>query len=89
MPNRRPRPGAPSGQGPGSGPAPRYVDYGNPRAYDTSMRPASGLTAARYATAPLHPPQQAQPASAWSTQTRRVQEVAQAKAVVPKVSIAA
>lgn len=89
MPNGRPRPGAPAGQGPGSGPAPRYVDYGNPRAYDTSMRPAPGLTAARYAPAPLHPPQQAQPASAWSTQTRRVQEVAQAKAVVPKVSIAA
>ncbi|GAA1488334.1 PrsW family intramembrane metalloprotease [Brachybacterium sacelli] len=89
MPNGRPRPGAPS-----SAPAspsfqsdPRYVDYGNPRAYDTSVRPASGLTAARYAPAQIQRPEQAQPQSAWSTQMRRVQEVAQHGSKLPTVSI--
>lgn len=85
MPNGRPRPGAfpqapdePSFQS-----RPRYIDYGNPRAFDTSVRPASGPTAARYAPAPIHRPQQAQPQSAWSTQPRRVQEVAQEASRLP------
>ena len=85
MPNGRPRPGAPL-YGPGSPSSqsqPRYVDYGNPRAYDTSVRPASGLTAARYAPAQINRPAQAQPQSAWSTQTRRVQQVAQEASRLP------
>ena len=51
MPNGRPRPGAPSSApgAPSFQSQPRYIDYGNPRAYDTSVRPASGLTAARFA----------------------------------------
>jgi RsiW-degrading membrane proteinase PrsW (M82 family) len=85
MPNGRPRPGADAG---GGLPQPRYVDYGNPRAYDTSVRPASGLTAARFAPAQIQRPTTAQPESAWSTQTRRVQEVAQHSKQVPVVSIA-
>lgn len=90
MPNGRPRPGA-TNSAPGS-PSfqsqPRYIDYGNPRAYDTSVRPASGLTAARFAPAQIQRPDQAQPQSAWSTQTRRVQEVAQNAARKPTVNIA-
>ncbi|MGO1225330.1 MAG: PrsW family intramembrane metalloprotease [Brachybacterium sp.] len=89
MPNGRPRPGA-TNSAPGS-PSfqsqPRYIDYGNPRAYDTSVRPASGLTAARFAPAQIQRPDQAQPQSAWSTQTRRVQEVAQNATRLPAVSI--
>lgn len=89
MPNGRPRPGA-SHSAPGS-PSfqsqPRYIDYGNPRAYDTSVRPASGLTAARFAPAQIQRPDQAQPQSAWSTQTRRVQEVAQSATRLPTVSV--
>ncbi|MGO2720839.1 MAG: PrsW family intramembrane metalloprotease, partial [Brachybacterium tyrofermentans] len=89
MPNGRPRPGATS-SAPGS-PSfqsqPRFVDYGNPRSYDTSMRPASGLTAARYAPAQIQRPDQAQPQSAWSTQMRRVQEVSQHATKVPAVSL--
>jgi len=91
MPNGRPRPGA-SGSAPGAPSfqsAPRYQDYGNPRAYDTSVRPASGLTAARFAPARIQHPDQAQPQSAWSTQTRRVQEVSQEATKVPAVNIAA
>ena len=89
MPNGRPRPGAPSSApgAPSFQSQPRYVDYGNPRAYDTSVRPASGLTAARFAPAQIQRPQQAQPQSAWATQTRRVQEVAQAPVQPPAVSI--
>src|SRR5699024_2471439 len=64
-----------------------YVDYGNPRAYDTSVRPASGLTAARFAPAQIQRPDRAQPQSAWATQTRRVQEVSQVAASRPTVSI--
>ncbi|MFC0674115.1 PrsW family intramembrane metalloprotease [Brachybacterium hainanense] len=73
----RPRPGAaPHPQGaPGFQSTPQYVDYGLPRLYDTSVRPAGGLTAARFAPAPLHAPQQAQPQSAWATQTRQVQQL--------------
>lgn len=89
MPNGRPRPGATS-TAPGS-PAfqsqPRFVDYGNPRSYDTSMRPASGLTAARYAPAQIQRPDQAQPQSAWSTQMRRAQEVSQHATKLPAVSL--
>ena len=89
MPNGRPRPGG-SGAPPG-GPSfqsqPRYIDYGNPRAYDTSVRPASGLTAARFAPAQIQRPDQSQPQSAWSTQTRRVQEVTQGAARPPAVNI--
>ena len=87
MPNGRPRPGAPSSAA-GSPSQPQYRDYGNPKAYDTSVRPASGLTAARYAPAQIQRPDQAQPQSAWATQTRRVQEVAQHAKEVPVVSIA-
>ncbi|WP_193107226.1 PrsW family intramembrane metalloprotease [Brachybacterium sp. FME24] len=86
MPNGRPRPGAPSSGG-GSPSQPRYVDYGNPRSYDTSVRPASGLTAARFAPAQIQRPGQPQPPSAWSTQMRRVQEVAQHGTRLPTVSI--
>jgi protease PrsW len=89
MPNGRPRPGAPSASGaPSSQPRPRYVDYGNPRAYDTSVRPATGLTAARFAPAQIQQPQQAQPESAWSTQMRRAQEVSQNATKAPAVGIA-
>ncbi|ATG55170.1 PrsW family intramembrane metalloprotease [Brachybacterium ginsengisoli] len=89
MPNGRPRPGAPAAApgAPSFQSQPRYIDYGNPRAYDTSVRPASGLTAARFAPAQIQRPDQAQPQSAWSTQTRRVQEVAQTAAKAPAVSI--
>jgi len=86
MPNGRPRPGAP-GSAPSSPPPPRYVDYGNPRAYDTSVRPTSGLTAARFAPAQIQRPDRAQPQSAWATQTRRVQEVSQVAASRPTVNI--
>ena len=51
------------------------------------MRPASGLTAARFAPAQIQRPDQAQPQSAWSTQTRRVQEVAQSTTRLPTVSV--
>ncbi|NMA77106.1 MAG: PrsW family intramembrane metalloprotease [Actinomycetales bacterium] len=89
MPNGRPRPGA-SASAPGS-PSfqsqPRFIDYGNPRAYDTSVRPASGLTAARFAPAHIQRPDQAQPQSAWSTQTRRAQEVSQQAAKMPAINI--
>src|SRR5699024_1833915 len=89
-PHRRPRPGAPSVApgAPSFQAQPRYQDYGNPRAYDTSVRPASGLTAARYAPAPIQRPAQARPPSASSTQLRRAAEVSQAATKVPKVSIA-
>ena len=89
MPNGRPRPGAPSSASgaPGFQAQPRYIDYGNPRSYDTSMRPASGLTAARYAPAQIQRPDQAQPQSAWSTQTRRVQQVSQEAAKLPAMNI--
>ena len=89
-PHRRPRPGAPSVApgAPSFQAQPRYQDYGNPRAYDTSVRPASGLTAARYAPAQIQRPAQAQPPSAWSTQMRRAAEVSQEATKVPKVSIA-
>ncbi|ATG52380.1 PrsW family intramembrane metalloprotease [Brachybacterium vulturis] len=89
MPNGRPRPGAPGGApgAPSSQPPPRYLDYGNPRAYDTSVRPASGLTAARFAPAQIQRPAQAQPQSAWSTQTRRVQDVTQNATRTPTVNI--
>ena len=85
MSHGRPRPGAsPQASGaPSFQSRPRYIDYGRPRAYDTSVRPASGLTAARYAPAPIHRPQQAQPQSAWSTQTRRVQDVSQEASRLP------
>ncbi|MDN5820945.1 MAG: PrsW family intramembrane metalloprotease [Brachybacterium sp.] len=86
MPNGRPRPGA-APDGSSFQPRPRYIDYGNPRAYDTSVRPASGLTAARFAPAQIQRPGQAQPQSAWSTQTRRVQEVTLGAARLPTVSI--
>lgn len=89
MPNGRPRPGAPGApDSPSFQPQPRFVDYGNPRAYDTSVRPTSGLTAARFAPAQIQRPAQAQPHSAWATQTRRVQEVAQEATRKPVVSIA-
>ena len=89
MPNGRPRPGAPSSASgsPEFQAQPRYIDYGNPRSYDTSMRPASGLTAARFAPAQIHRPDQAQPHSAWSTQTRRVQQVSQDAAKLPAMNI--
>ncbi len=83
MPNGRPRPGAPGS----ASSQPRYIDYGTPRAFDTSVRPASGLTAARYAPAQIQRPDQEQPPSAWSTQTRRVQEVSQEATKAPTVSI--
>ena len=89
MPNGRPRPGAQQSApgAPSFQAQPRYIDYGNPRAYDTSVRPTSGLTAARFAPAQIQRPDQAQPQSAWSTQTRRVQEVSQEGTKVPTVSI--
>ncbi|MCT1385704.1 PrsW family intramembrane metalloprotease [Brachybacterium sp. p3-SID1565] len=90
MSNGRPRPGAaspPSGA-PSFQSQPHYRDYGNPKAYDTSVRPTHGLTAARYAPAQIQRPDQAQPQSAWATQTRRVQEVSQHAKEVPVVSIA-
>ncbi|MFC7458510.1 PrsW family intramembrane metalloprotease [Brachybacterium sp. GCM10030267] len=89
MPNGRPRPGAGSAGGSPSGPSqPRYVDYGNPRAYDTSVRPASGLTAARYAPARIRQPDQEQPPSAWTTtQARRAQEVSQSANKVPVTTV--
>ena len=89
QPNGRPRPGAPQAApgAPGFQQQPRYVDYGNPRAYDTSVRPASGLTAARFAPAQIQRPDQAQPQSAWSTQTRRMQEVSQNPTQLPAVNI--
>lgn len=89
MPNGRPRPGAaspPSGA-PSFQSQPHYRDYGNPKAYDTSVRPTHGLTAARYAPAQIQRPDQAQPQSAWATQTRRVQEVSQHAKEVPVISI--
>src|SRR5690625_7932554 len=78
VPTVRPRPGAcPQAPGaPSFQSRPRYIDYGRPRAYDTSVRPATGLTAARYAPAPIHRPQQAQPQSAWSPPTRQGDVVA-------------
>ena len=89
QPTGRPRQGAPQAASgaPSFQQQPRYIDYGNPRAYDTSVRPASGLTAARYAPAPIQRPAQAQPQSAWSTQTRRVEQVSQAPTSLPAVSI--
>lgn len=76
-PQHRPRPGA--AQHPSGAPqfqsSPQYVDYGLPRLYDTSVRPAGPLTAARFAPAPVQAPPQAQPQSAWATQTRRVQQL--------------
>jgi len=89
MPNGRPRPGATQSAtgAPSFQQQPRYIDYGNPRAYDTSVRPASGLTAARFAPAQIQRPDQAQPQSAWSTQARRVQEVSQNPTQLPTVSI--
>ncbi|MGP5197889.1 PrsW family intramembrane metalloprotease [Brachybacterium alimentarium] len=88
MPNGRARPGAPVGARSASlAPQPRYVDYGNPRAYDTSVRPATGLTASRYAPAQLQRPDHVQPQSAWSTQMRRVQEVSQEATKPPAVSL--
>lgn len=93
MPNGRPRPGAaPTGpvQGaPSFQTQPQHVDYGLPRLYDTSVRPASGLTRQRYAPAGIQAPQQAQPGSAWETQSRRVQEVAAQKSHVPVSQIVA
>src|SRR5699024_3330879 len=86
MPNGRPRPLA-RASAPASQPPQRYVDYGHHRAYDTSLRPASGLTAARFAPAQNQRPDRAQPQSAWATQTRRVQEVSQVAASRPTVSI--
>lgn len=87
MPNGRPRPGATQSApgAPSFQQQPRYIDYGNPRAYDTSVRPASGLTAARFAPAQIQRPDQAQPQSAWSTQTRRMQEVSQNPTQLPAV----
>lgn len=89
MPNGRPRPGATQSApgAPSFQQQPRYIDYGTPRAYDTSVRPTSGLTAARFAPAQIQRPDQAQPQSAWSTQTRRVQEVSQNPTQLPAVSI--
>ncbi|GAP80321.1 membrane protein [Brachybacterium sp. SW0106-09] len=89
MPNGRPRPGATQSApgAPSFQQQPRYIDYGNPRAYDTSVRPASGLTAARFAPAQIQRPDHAQPQSAWSTQTRRVQQVSQNPTQLPAVSI--
>ncbi|UYG16697.1 PrsW family intramembrane metalloprotease [Brachybacterium huguangmaarense] len=80
MPNGRPRPGAAPGApgAPGTSPLPSQppqVDYGLPRLYDTSVRPASGLTRPRYAPHGVQQPQQAQPQSAWATQTRRIEQV--------------
>ncbi|AXK44790.1 PrsW family intramembrane metalloprotease [Brachybacterium saurashtrense] len=88
-PRARPRPGAaaPAADAPEFQARPRFQDYGNPRAYDTSVRRASGLTAARFAPAQIHRPEAAQPQSAWSTQMRRAQEVTQVAAKPPTVSI--
>lgn len=86
MPNGRPRQGAAPGQpvqgAPGFQSHPENVDYGLPRLYDTSVRPASGLTRQRYAPAGIQAPQQAQPQSAWATQSRRVQAVSGQKSPV-------
>lgn len=67
------RPGAQSQGQPGG----QYVHYELPRLYVTSNRPAGPLTRARFAPAPAQRPQQAQPDSAWASQTRRIQEVQQ------------
>lgn len=90
QPTGRPRPGAaPMPQGaPSFQSNPHYVDYGNPRAYDTSVRPATGLTRARHAPAQISRPNTAQPQSAWATQTRRIQQVADEKALVPFTKMA-
>ncbi|MGY5763665.1 PrsW family glutamic-type intramembrane protease [Brachybacterium sp. DNPG3] len=88
-PGARPRPGAsaaPSGA-PSFQSQPRFVDYGTPRAYDTSVRPAGPLTAARFAPAQIDRPATAQPHSAWSTQTRRIEEIGQKPAAVPVVGV--
>lgn len=91
MPNGRPRPGAaPQGPAPGAPSfqqAPEHVDYGLPRLYDTSVRPVSTLTRQRYAPHGIQQPQQAQPQSAWATQTRRIQEVSQQRSPVPVSTI--
>ena len=89
QPTGRPRPGAgsPAAGAPGFQAQPQYVDYGIPRSYDTSVRPASGLTAARYAPAQIQRPVQPQPQSAWATQTRRVQEVGREAEPVPRVTV--
>ncbi|WP_246956290.1 PrsW family intramembrane metalloprotease [Brachybacterium sp. Marseille-Q7125] len=89
MPNGRPRPGAPTHvpDAPAFQSQPRFRDYGNPRAYDTSVRPTSGLTAARFGPAQIQRPDQAQPQSAWATQTRRVQQVEQEATKAPTTSI--
>src|SRR5699024_9537357 len=50
---------------------------------DWSSDVCSSDISARYAPAPIHRPQQAQPQSAWSTQTRRVQDVAQEASRLP------
>lgn len=80
----RPRPGSQQVRG---GPAfqqqPRYVDYGTPRAYDTTTRRASGFTRPRHDPAQMHRPDQAVPESAWATQTRRIQAVQAQKQIVP------
>lgn len=84
-PRARPRPGATAT--PQNAPAfqsnPQYVDYSLPKLYDTSVRPAGGLTRARYAEAPLQRPQGAQPDSAWATQTRRIEDVGAKPSPVP------
>ena len=88
QPTGRPRPGAgPTEGAPSFQAQPQYVDYQVPRSYDTSVRPASGLTAARYAPAQMQRPQQAQAQSAWATQTRRVEQVAQNDQPVPRVTV--
>lgn len=91
MPNGRPRAGAqaaPHGA-PEFQQQPQHVDYGTPRLYDTSVRPASGLTRQRHAPAAMQRPDQAQPQSAWGTQTRRIQDVAREKSHAPASLIAA
>ncbi|WP_347041576.1 PrsW family intramembrane metalloprotease [Brachybacterium nesterenkovii] len=93
MPNGRPRPGA-APQGPAAGSpqfpqAPQHVDYGLPKLYDTSVRPVSTLTRQRYAPHGIQQPQQAQPQSAWATQTRRIEQVSQQKTPVPVSTIVA
>jgi RsiW-degrading membrane proteinase PrsW (M82 family) len=88
QPPHDPRAAPPRGQHHGRPPAQHpagqpYVHYELPRLYDTSSRPAGPLTRPRHGPAPLQRPGSAQPASAWATQTRRVQDVQQQKPGMP------
>ncbi|MCL6421866.1 PrsW family intramembrane metalloprotease [Brachybacterium sp. JHP9] len=76
-PGHRP-PAQPGGHRPAE-----YVHYEVPRRYDTSSRPAGAITRARWAEAQIQRPQDAPAESAWATQTRRIQNVAEQRTPMP------